>query len=338
MKTNITFLLALFTVSITYAQLQATPGMCLEIDNTQWQDARNTTFTVPAGTEFTITAWVKASGDQQEWAGIVSITGSNNKIALISKALSGQTHNRQLGVEFGTDGYTIDTGLVIPDGTWAFVGMTLSGTTLKVFLDDAVYTNNAITSFSVVEDTAATLWVGSNANWSNRIWNGQIEEVAIYSSAIAEATVLANRSYIKTQADIDAATTMLAYYQFNYFMSGGDTYLEDHKNAYDMWVGGTTKPGLMASTAPLSMALGVDDLSLNQISAFPNPVIAGETLNFKNLNEEAQLSLYGVTGQHVFSGKVNSFGEIAVPKISRGMYLYKVYTTTKQDNGKLLVK
>ncbi|WP_223548934.1 LamG-like jellyroll fold domain-containing protein [Aestuariivivens sp. NBU2969] len=255
MKLKITFLLIFLGMNLVVnAQTDPLAGKAYHGTKGQWTDARATGFTVPNTAEMTITAWIKPVGDQDEWAAIASFncsTAPTGTLALNLKAVTGETHNRQLGFHWpGTAHYGYDTGLIVPDNEWSFVAISGNATKITIVLNDQVWeVNDPAPSAITTENT--TLWIGSYNNYSNRIFNGYIDEVTVYSRALSIDELRLARHLIKSQTDLDNDASIISYYQFNSFMDDTTNYIHDFKSGYDARIAGATLPTLDPSMAPI---------------------------------------------------------------------------------------
>lgn len=75
-----------------------------------------------------------------------------------------------------------------------------------------------------------------------------------------------------------------------------------------------------------------------QIYAYPNPLVEGNTLNFKNLNEISQFELFDFEGKRVISKILNLGDSMIFKDLAEGVYFYRITNTTKIYTGKLIIK
>ncbi len=90
----------------------------------------------------------------------------------------------------------------------------------------------------------------------------------------------------------------------------------------------------IGSTANLSTT----DVIQEQFKIYPNPIRENEDLYFHNLTEQAQFTLFDMTGKQILKITVDEQKKVNLSSLSKGLYLYSVETKTKIENGKLIVK
>ncbi|HEV2211626.1 MAG TPA: LamG-like jellyroll fold domain-containing protein [Verrucomicrobiae bacterium] len=132
----------------------------------------------------TISGWVKRTGTQTGWSGLVFCR-------------SGST---TAGLHFGTGNelrytwnnagstYNWNSGLIVPDGVWTFIALAIEPTRATIYLatNSILYsaTNNVA---NPVQAFAGTTYLGYDPNSSARRLDGFLDEVAIFNRTLSRA-------------------------------------------------------------------------------------------------------------------------------------------------------
>jgi len=90
-------------------------------------------------------------------------------------------------------------------------------------------------------------------------------------------------------------------------------------------------------------ASGLNNLTLENTSIFPNPVNANQTITISNLKNDNNLfvELYDLQGSYIFSKHClisNNTANFVVPDIASGFYVIKVYNGIELTSKKLVVR
>ncbi|MCB0704203.1 MAG: T9SS type A sorting domain-containing protein [Saprospiraceae bacterium] len=151
---------------------------------------------------FTLTAWVKPEGIQQDYTGI----GMNNGTA---GGLNFKSNN-ELGYHWPGGAWWWDSGLTAPSGEWSYVALVITPDSATVYVNGQASTH--IESMDPIDLT--TLNLGSYQGWGSRNFTGEMDEVCLWSRALSQAEIREMRHLTKTETQI-ADPDLLAYYQFN---------------------------------------------------------------------------------------------------------------------------
>ncbi|NNF36542.1 MAG: hypothetical protein HKN68_20740, partial [Saprospiraceae bacterium] len=123
--------------------------------------------------EFTIAGWIKRNGDQPSYAGIFFSRGSKG-IGLNFR------DNNQLGYH---PYYWWNSGHTVPDNEWTHVALVFEGNQTAIYMNGIRASRNS-------NDTPlpfdASLYIGADPNFGSRRFNGQIDEVNIWSRALTQ--------------------------------------------------------------------------------------------------------------------------------------------------------
>jgi Concanavalin A-like lectin/glucanases superfamily len=153
---------------------------------------------------FTVEAWINTTNLNLDWQAIVTKGDSAWRLHRY-----GTSHV----ISFGTSGLgAVDTYGATPvdDGNWHHVAGVYDGAGNKY-----LYVDGALDGFNNTSGTAGTndypLDIGENAEQTNRIWNGQIDEVRIWNIARSQEQIQASmhRSLAGTE------TGLVAYYRLD---------------------------------------------------------------------------------------------------------------------------
>jgi prepilin-type N-terminal cleavage/methylation domain-containing protein len=143
------------------------------------------TGSMPAGAfsgDFTITAWFKRTA-MTTWGAIYSnsVGTSDTPIMTMRNATNqfgimrvGVTENEGVYVDLGTD----------MDGKWIFGVVQRQGTTLRVFAykEGRLISNSGTLTWTL--NSTNQFYIGRHYQGAVQVWNGLIDEVAVYSDAL----------------------------------------------------------------------------------------------------------------------------------------------------------
>lgn len=126
--------------------------------------------------------------------------------------------------------------------------------------------------------------------------------------------------------------TMVKYY----FVYDGDYVTEDRTMYYYSEIAlGADTTGNSGNIDTTGTGNGV---SINEISQ-DIKVVIGENISFNIPNaESANLTIYSISGQPVYSGAINNNVSIATSDFATGLYIYSIITKGKVTSGKILVE
>jgi len=149
--------------------------------------AVQTTSKSTAVTEATFTAWMKRNGSQSEYAGIVFCRG------VIATGFNFYSTNNTLGYHWNNGGptYTYNSGLLVPDGAWCMVAVTITSTAATFYLCQ----NSGITTATNITAHASTTLnlyrIGSDSG-AVRLFNGNMSSASIYNRALTALDINQN--------------------------------------------------------------------------------------------------------------------------------------------------
>lgn len=135
----------------------------------------------------TITAWVKPSGAQQAYAGLVF-----SRSAGTISGLSYDSTGKKLAYEGAGNRVTFDSGVTLADGVWHFLALVVTPTNATLYSG----TNHSVrvavdTLTQPVQTFAGTTMIGLDvsAGEASRTFNGTIDEVAIFNRSLSTSDI-----------------------------------------------------------------------------------------------------------------------------------------------------
>ena len=136
----------------------------------------------------TVSAWIKSSGQTDQWACIVA-KGLNSWRFIRNNYATGNEiafhFNRDGSGEFQANGNT-----PVMDNEWHHVMGVYDGSTIRLYIDGQLDAW-ADTGTAALATSADPVYIGSRVDrLSDRSWNGQIDEVRIYDTALDEPGIL----------------------------------------------------------------------------------------------------------------------------------------------------
>jgi hypothetical protein len=134
----------------------------------------------------TIAAWVRRSGDQPNWAGLVFCRGNNTAAGLCLG------WSNELRFLWNGGGNEWDSQLVLPDNQWMFVAMVVEPSQTTLYMGDT--SGNLTSSIRTVarspeEFDAATL-IGRDGT-GGRVFKGLVDDVRILRASLSASQIKA---------------------------------------------------------------------------------------------------------------------------------------------------
>ena len=167
---------------------QDPPFAGFETNNTAMQlnYASDSILTMPAlnlnTNRVTITGWINPTGIQADAAGLMFCRGGTTTAGLNFPPGGGNE------LRYTWDGarYDVATGLVVPTNQWSFFALVVTPTGATIYLG----TNGVLRSFTdsvslPVEAFDASLLIGLDPSSGVRLFNGRIDEIAIYKQSLS---------------------------------------------------------------------------------------------------------------------------------------------------------
>lgn len=152
---------------------------------------------------YTITAWVKPNGIQEDFTGILFNDSASYGFNF--------TYDNQLGFHHqGAESaaWAWQSGLAAPANEWSYVALVVKPEGATVYLNG----EPSSISLDLEPVTLSTMKIGSYKGWQSRNYNGLIDEVTLWNRALTTTEIRQQRHLTKTTEN---APELVAYYQFN---------------------------------------------------------------------------------------------------------------------------
>jgi len=151
---------------------------------------------------FTVSAWIKPNGVQDEYTGIVM--GDGPAAGLNFRP------NMKLAYHWPGGQWWWDSGLTVPADEWSHVAMVVSPTSITVYLNGVGATHNIVPQMVNMQ----TMKIGSYQAWDGRNFRGEIDEVCIWNRSLTQNEIRELRHLTRT-GPTPYTNDLVAYYQFN---------------------------------------------------------------------------------------------------------------------------
>jgi len=232
---------------------------------------------------FTVEAWIKVAAFTNNWEAIVTKGDSAWRL---------HRYNNTSVISFGTSDLSQeDTYGVTPvdDGLWHHVAGVYDGTNKYLYIDGGLDAFSTV--FGTIETNSYPLDIGQNAQQTNRVWDGQIDEVRIWNVARSQADILFDMHRNLTGNE----SGLVGYYRLD---EGAGT------NIANSAAGGSAENGTLvgdaawiASTAPIG---------LPEITSAGVTLVSGNAASFNgafsfNFQDTAYYFQYGPTTNYGFT-------------------------------------
>jgi len=137
--------------------------------------------------QLTLALWVKWDGPSGSWQGLMGKRNAGDWVSSIMMWYF-ELEKDVWDLRFVQPGSGINSGKQLPIGQWTHVAATFDGTTAKVYVDDTVALEG---NFFFGEDKAAPMQFGASVDGGWNPFNGAIDEVYIYDTALTDAEIKA---------------------------------------------------------------------------------------------------------------------------------------------------
>jgi PKD repeat protein len=187
---------------------------------------------------FSVSAWVKPTGIQDDYTGIFMSDGE-------TAGFNFKNGNNSLAYHWPGGSWSWNSGLTVEPNVWSHVVMTADPTGMTLYVNGIG--SKHVTSLSSVDINSFK--IASYKGWGSRNYKGEIEEVCIWNRTLSQEEVRKGRHLVK---DHISDPTIIAYFKFN----------DDSGMAWDevSLMNGTPSgnAGMLNSNAPVG--LGMSDL------------------------------------------------------------------------------
>ena len=191
------------------------PGNALDFDGTDDYVLLPNEADFDFTSAMTVAAWIKVDAFTTEWQGIVTKGGDN--------AWRLQRYGNTNHIEFGTTGLSnmdLEGSTDVADGNWHYIAGVYDGYNKYLYVDGNIDAA-AYNVTGTISTTNDTVEIGAAAQYSNRNFNGLIDEVRIWNVARSHTEIQNNMNKVLTGNE----NGLVAYYKFDMFRG---TYLYDH--------------------------------------------------------------------------------------------------------------
>lgn len=198
----------------TLGRTDAGAGNALDFDGTDdYVDLGTSLNTLD---DFTWEFWINFAGTSPQWFFAVTDGTVNERIQVEVNA--GQVF---FGLQSNSNGqgWTSIGGGSISSNTWYHVAVTNSSTTGKQIYVDGILVNSSSNTISPTElANNPSYAIGRLVNATDYYWDGQIDEVRIWSDVRSEQEI---RNNMNRKLDVANESNLVGYYQFNTGIAGG---------------------------------------------------------------------------------------------------------------------
>ena len=210
-------------------RLDTVPGLAMKtIGDADYAIIPDMNMTVDS---FTIAAWVKPAGIQNDYSAIAMNDGT-------TAGLNFRGGNNTLGYHWPGGSWSWNSNLIVMENVWSHVAMVVTPAQIRLYANG----QEAIHNTSPDTVTLETMKIGSYKGWASRNYNGLIDEVSMFDRALTREEIRGLRHLTLNPV---SDTTIVAYYQFN--EKGGIVY--DKARANNAILNGTAHK--VRSRAPL---------------------------------------------------------------------------------------
>ena len=197
---------------------------------------------------FTMMAWVKPDGIQNDYSAIVM----NDDVTVGFNFREG---NNTLGYHHPDGQWWWDSNLIVPADEWSHLAFVIKPTGITLYLNG----NPATHTLTVNPQVLATMKIGSYKNWNGRNFNGLIDEVSLWDRALTTQEIREKMHHTLT----DNETGLLQYFQFNEV--AGSEVLDKAMGLHASLVGNADRS---VSTAPFGIGLSETHTEQNGLIYF----------------------------------------------------------------------
>jgi hypothetical protein len=136
----------------------------------------------------TISGWIKRSGNNVEWEGIIFARGNNT----CSGLNFGGAGTNELRYHWNEAQYDWSTGLIVPDNTWTFIALAVQADRATMYMKpfNAAMQSAVHVTPHVAEEFDSTTYIGQDPA-GGRFFKGAIDDVRFYNSTLSAAAIAA---------------------------------------------------------------------------------------------------------------------------------------------------
>jgi hypothetical protein len=181
------------------SEIYNSPGYCGKIEKIKNQNIVIPKFNIKTN-DFSFMAWIKPEGLQDQYSAIFCLE-SDKTVALNFR------ENGELGYHWEGGSWSWSSGLFVDEGQWNHVALVAKQNSISIYLNG----NQVVHSIDAeIIDFNNFIRLGSYKNWSNRFYNGLIDEVSFWNRSLNQDEINSFHGTLKGNEE-----GLLAYYQFD---------------------------------------------------------------------------------------------------------------------------
>ena len=146
-------------------------------------------------TEATFIAWIKRSGQQRAWSGILFSRGGGGG----TTGLGYRANTNQIGYHWNDASATYNwaSGLTVPNGEWCMAVLSVSSTSVTAYLCQESGITSATNTRSHPPTTLGNLVIGRDPSRASRSISGNFSIGQIYNRALTSTEITQNYNALK---------------------------------------------------------------------------------------------------------------------------------------------
>ncbi len=261
--------------------------------------------------------------------GMTKYGGTNNLGTIFKIMPDGTGYSNLLDFAGATNGRQPHYGSLISDGTFLY-GMTEAGGA-----------NDYGTIFKIMPNgTGYVKLLDFDVNTNGRIpWGSLISNGTFLYGMTTAGGTNGDGTIFKIMPDGTGYVKLLDFEEATKGSDPEGDLISDGTFLYGMTrLGGTNSLGVVFKFA---LTVGFEELSMNynELSVYPNPASDNFTISINEVMKNAQVEIYNVLGEKVYSAVLNNKQEtINTKQFSSGIYFVKVSDTEKLYMTKVIVQ
>ncbi len=170
--------------SYTGGVLLGQPGATPVLGSSIWLDGVNDRVLMPAlnlnDNHATFTAWIRRSGNQSDWSGLMFSRAGSTAAGL------NIGYNNGLRYHWNGGHWGFDSGLVVPDGEWVFVALTIAPLEARIYLGQGGVLSSAVSSSAhAPEEFDSSFVLGRDPLYSSRRFRGNMDDVQFFRATLS---------------------------------------------------------------------------------------------------------------------------------------------------------
>lgn len=169
--------------TLTYTASKAGFSQAVSLPGGDWISVANeSNFDFLTG-DYAISTWIQVNAFTADWQAVAA-KGDDASWRLARN--TGSTQMNFVSGNFQSGTATSTNAIDLSDGLWHHVVAQRAGDQVEIYVDGVM---NSVTNASARANNAHALLIGNNPDRLGRAWNGQIDDMAIWSRALAGAEI-----------------------------------------------------------------------------------------------------------------------------------------------------